>query len=663
MIINKIHSLTINQQIWFFSNFCNQLRKTYWYAWIIEKKNESYLMLYRFLWKNHWYQSFLNLLKHKKTKIWKSIINRFVIKVFKDEKLFDMTSTLLDLDKELFISASMEPDTNKNDFSKIEEKERINSRIESGFLWLSAEGQRNFLLKIYKKITNEDIVITSSKEMTNIKEVINNFIKSKSEYIFSLFFFKDNKIKSKKYIEKLVLWLCKSIECKNYCVQFFWLEEEIRNIEEENTDTKVSPVANFEALDWIQKDTWPKDIWAILTLVSDKDDILDWDEIPDWDEPWIILDWAKSEKLSLVKQTLNSEENIWLRNYLNWLNAIEQREFLIKLFNEAKKIDNLQVIMWKWKTLSLQLTKLFKNGLDLSEKNRKRLNMNLYFLLDNWNNSKLQEETIDFIIRFLLKNEVLFDTIWIVVETRKNNKTEIVELEVLSNESVIEWQMNKWEIVDTNIQEREDNSWNKILPEIPKINKETSIESQEWQVCSEKWKIIEPPKQKVDLDVSIKWEQTEIKPIELDVDKGWFLKERPPAFDKMGETIKPIPWQRREVLSTYSSMASKIKPSTSLKLSDFLVVINAKIQEKLRENHPKIKSENYKDYEILDWHFITVLSWTDWCIIQNMFSNLQEWIKKCDRWQNITEIISLVDLDNELSRYIMENRINKTESK
>jgi hypothetical protein len=47
-------------------------------------------------------------------------------------------------------------------------------------------------------------------------------------------------------------------------------------------------------------------------------------------------------------------------------------------------------------------------------------------------------------------------------------------------------------------------------------------------------------------------------------------------------------------------MALNIKPSTFLKLSDFLIVINEIIIEKLRENHPKIKSENYKDYEILD---------------------------------------------------------------
>jgi hypothetical protein len=45
-----------------------------------------------------------------------------------------------------------------------------------------------------------------------------------------------------------------------------------------------------------------------------------------------------------------------------------------------------------------------------------------------------------------------------------------------------------------------------------------------------------------------------------------------------------------------------------------------------------------------------------------MFSNLQEWIKKHDRWKNITQIISLEELDSELSIYINKNKINNTKN-
>lgn len=312
------------------------------------------------------------------------------------------------------------------------------------------------------------------------------------------------------------------------------------------------------------------ELWA-KNVISDDDDSFDWE----WD--WTIWYWDQSEKLSPVNHTLNNVENIRLWDYLNWLKASEQREILIKLYKEAGKIDNLKVIMWKWKIFSSQLTNLFKNGLDLSEKNRKRLTMNLYFLLDNWKDWKLQEETIDFIIRFLSKNEILSNTIGIVVEKIKDNKEGKVRSIDWNNNLVLEWQTRE---------------------EIPRT-----------------------------------------------------------AFDKMWKTIKPIPWQRWEVITTYSSIALKTKSSTSLKLSDFLVVINEIIREKIIKNYPKIKSENYKDFEVLEWHFTMVLNWTDWCITLDMFSNLQEWIKNCGRWKNITKIISLEDLDSELSIYIMKNRI------
>ncbi|MFA5916893.1 MAG: hypothetical protein WC850_01510 [Candidatus Gracilibacteria bacterium] len=673
VIINKIHNLTINQQIWFFSNFCNGLKQTFGYAWVLLKGYENNKILSEFLREGN--QEFLKLFESKKTKIGKPIIGKFVKKVCEDEKLYEIVGTMLGLDKELFISASIKSIKKKNVFSELEEKERrkiliIKSRIESGFLGLSAEDQRNFLLKIYKKITNEDILITSSKEMDKIKEVINNFIKSTAEYIFGLFFLKDNKIKSKKYIEKLALGLCESKDYSDYCVQFFGLEEEIKNIDEKNLDVKVSTPTNTKALDWVQKDTGPRDLGKILALASDKEDSFDGDA--DGENPEEI---EKSEKLLPVNNTLNSVENIGLSNYLNGLKPSEQREFLIKLCNEAGKIDNLQIMMGRGKTFSSQLKNLFLDGLDLSEIKRKRLNMNLYFLLNKGKDWKLQEETIDFISRFLSKNEILSDAIGIVDEKRKDNefdnKEEIAEPKVLSDELIIEGQTSELEptipggeneeikeiIEEPIVSEQELDGAIRAEEVIPKVDITLEQEIPDELEDNGLNKIVLPGSK-----VSEKPDANKIRGPKKEADIRGFLREKLPDFDKMGETIIPKSGERGEVISTYSSMALNIKPSTFLKLSDFLIVINEIIIEKLRENHPKIKSENYKDYEILDGHFNTVLSGTDGCIIQNMFSNLQEGIKKHDRWKNITQIISLEELDSELSIYINKNKINNTKN-
>lgn len=191
-----------------------------------------------------------------------------------------------------------------------------------------------------------------------------------------------------------------------------WIEEEEQSLAipwdkleevegEENQDIDVQEAEENQDVD----------VQGTDTEVEEK--LLDIPEEPVWAEVENIVDTKESKK------------------YINSLTKIEQKNLLERLFKKVKEIDKFSNITKEGKISSV-IKNLLLIGVSLSSNAQKRLYMNIYFV--SWEKDKtqkLQNETVDLILDFLVNNKIDIKEITWEVEVIK-------EIPVLSEPVIVQ---------------------------------------------------------------------------------------------------------------------------------------------------------------------------------------------------------------------------------
>lgn len=318
------------------------------------------------------------------------------------------------------------------------------SRLQDTERWLNTETMKKLLLSVYstdalwKGLSINEIQIMSEKLSVILdidKDVIEKFLLDWSWEKELDLIIKDILLKTKEPIEEQTVIESENDKSDLEISSTEEIESDLwRNIEEEmlviidnnwiyeiieDSSDEFENLEIEEVLQPIEEESWVEEWEQSFVIPSDK-----LEEVEVKVEESQDID-VQCTDTKVVEKTLDiPEESVWSnvenivdttesKKYINSLTKIEQKNLLERFFKKVKEIDKFSNITKEGKISSV-IKNLLLIGVNLPSNAQKRLYMNLYFV--SWEKDKtqkLQNETVDLILEFLVNNKIdIKDITW-----------------------------------------------------------------------------------------------------------------------------------------------------------------------------------------------------------------------------------------------------------